>query len=240
MKIAVLQMNVTEDPNENIEKATKLTEHLEGYTILLPELFTTGFRYPLIRSLEQNHHDIVDKLPSSNRYMGSVVRNNGDERFNSFFIKDSKGTRFPYDKKHLFPLMDEDKNFAPGNRKGIVNLDGIKCGTSICFDLRYPDRDHFCEAPQIIFAAAQWPAVRKKHLRALVSARAVENQCWFVLCNAAGNIGGALFGGGSIILTPWGETAVDAHDTEDALLTFDADLDSVTEVRKTIPIDRKP
>ena len=72
-------------------------------------------------------------------------------------------------------------------------------------------------------------------------ARAIENQCYMVACNAAGLIGDTVFGGHSMIVDPWGKIVVEAGETPQ-LVTAEIELDVVDEVRSkmTVLADRRP
>ena len=73
------------------------------------------------------------------------------------------------------------------------------------------------------------------HWQTLLRARAIENQCFVAACNRVGTTGSATFFGSSAVLDPWGETLVEAGETE-ALLTVSIDLALVDAVRQRIPV----
>ena len=93
----------------------------------------------------------------------------------------------------------------------------------------------------ILFIVSQWPSVRIPHLRALTTARAIENQCFAVCCNSCGTAGETVYGGTSSIVNPWGETLALAGETEQTI-TADCDLSVVQNIRGTINVfrDRRP
>jgi predicted amidohydrolase len=93
----------------------------------------------------------------------------------------------------------------------------------------------------MVILPAEWPIERAEHWKALLIARAIENQMYVVACNAAGETGGTTFGGGSMIVDPWGKVVV-AGGEEPGLLTAEIDLDRVDAVREKIPVldDRRP
>lgn len=240
MNISLLQMRVEETPDANIEKVNRLTADISSQIVVLPELFTSGFNYEHINELPEDHHQILESLNSGKTYVGSVVRmaETGTKRYNSFFIKTDEDIVFPYDKWHLFPLMDEDYYFKAGNRLGMFEFDNISCAASVCFDLRFPElfRKYFTEGAKVVFLPAEWPKVRKDHLVALTKARAIENQCYMVMCNAVGDIWGTAFGGASMIVDPWGEVVLDCEEAVDVVKSIHLDLSVVNDIRNRIPI----
>jgi predicted amidohydrolase len=238
MKISLVQMRIEEDPLKNLEKVVKLTKDIKDSVIVLPELWTTGFNYDHIQKLPKEHHDILSSLTNGNTYIGSIVRFEGVKRYNSFFLKNDKGYDFPYDKTHLFPLMDEDKHFSPGKGLAAFRINGAICGCAICFDLRYPElfRIYFKSGVEIVFLPAEWPESRKNHLITLATARAIENQLFFVYSNAVGKIWGEEFAGESRVIAPTGDTLLNMEKKVDEVSTIEIDMDMVKEFRKRIPI----
>lgn len=88
---------------------------------------------------------------------------------------------------------------------------------------------------------SQWPDVRVKHLRALVTARAIENQMFVVCCNSCGTAGKTKYAGTSSMVDPWGETLALAG-TEQEILTATLDFSVVEGIRSSINVfaDRRP
>jgi predicted amidohydrolase len=122
---------------------------------------------------------------------------------------------------------------------GLLPRDGL----AICYDLRVPElfRRYALEGAKIVIIPAEWPIARIEHWRALLIARAIENQCYVIAANAAGQTGDTVFGGHSMIVDPWGKIIIEGSD-EPNLLTVDIELDRVDEVREAIPVfeDRRP
>ena len=54
----------------------------------------------------------------------------------AYLVSPNKAKRW-YDKRALYG-WDED-NFAPGDENGIYEIDGIKIGVRICFEVRFPE-----------------------------------------------------------------------------------------------------
>ncbi len=238
MKISLIQMRVEETPEKNLEKVCKLSEKVSNSVVVLPELWTTGFNYDHIKKQPNDHHNIISNLPPGNTYVGSVVRYVDGVRYNSFFVKNDKGYDFPYDKTHLFPLMDEDKHFTKGKGLAAFKLDGAVCGCAICFDLRYPEifRIYFKSGVEVIFLPAEWPESRRDHLITLATARAIENQSFFIFSNAVGKIWGEEFAGESRVIAPTGELLLSMGKRVDEIDTVEIDMEVVKDFRKRIPI----
>jgi omega-amidase len=143
-----------------------------------------------------------------------------------------------YRKLHLFGLMEEDQYLAPGAAGLTMDLPWGTTGMAICYDLRFPElfrRYATQDGARLIVVPAEWPLERIDHWRALLVARAIENQAYIIATNAAGKTGDTVFGGHSMVIDPWGNIMVEAGETSQ-LLTVELDLTLVDTVRKRIPV----
>ena len=238
MKINLLQLNTEKTPEQTIQKVCKLTNSFSDEIFILPELFTTGFDYEHIKKHVYNQHDLLMGLPSGNIYVGSVTRPENGKVYNSFFVKKGGTIEFLYDKIHLFPLMDEDKQFAHGSNLSTFDLRGFKCGCAICFDLRFPElfRRYFHQDVDLIIIPMQWPLSRISQMLPIATARAIENQCYVAVCNAVGTIWGVEFGGHSLIVSPYGEILTKGLEKQDIILSAEIIKDEIVSFKKSIPI----
>jgi predicted amidohydrolase len=87
-----------------------------------------------------------------------------------------------------------------------------------CYDLRFPElfRDGLRAGAEVIALGACWPSVRHAHWRALLIARAIENQCFVLGVNRVGDdpaqigagvgqVAGLRYLGGSLVVSPMGD-----------------------------------
>ncbi|MDI3257072.1 MAG: carbon-nitrogen family hydrolase [Kyrpidia sp.] len=154
-----------------------------------------------------------------------------------------------YRKIHLIGLMDEDRYLAPGSACSTFALGpehaGIpaRAGVMICYDLRFPElaRTHVLEGAAVLFIPAEWPVQRADHWRALLIARAVENQAYVIGVNMVGHNDRDRFSGGSLAVDPWGRVAAEAGNAP-GVVYADLDFDLVADVRRRMPVlkDRRP
>jgi len=110
-------------------------------------------------------------------------------------------------------------------------------GLATCYDLRFPElfRALVDRAAELLLVPAAWPDKRVGHWRLLAQARAVENQCFVVACNTAGEHAGVPMGGHSLVVDPWGTVLAEAGDGEE-VLDVEVDVDQVRAVRETFPV----
>ena len=255
LKISCLQMDIAfGDPIKNYQSAERLIEKAvtdKPDIIVLPELWTTGYDLTRLNEIADEHAlQTIDFLQkSAQKYQvnfvgGSVANREETGVKNTLLIINKEGRLVhQYSKLHLFKLMDEHIYLEAGNHKGIFQLEENTFAGTICYDIRFPEwiRAHSAEGAEALFVVAEWPAPRLSHWRALLIARAIENQCYVIACNRSGQDPNNQFAGHSLIIDPWGEVIAEAGDSEQ-VLTTEIEMDLVKEVRKQIPIftDRKP
>ncbi|KEK25967.1 hydrolase [Bacillus gaemokensis] len=255
MKVACIQMDIAfGDVKKNIEHVKEKVEAaMQGKpdVIVLPELWTTGYdltRLPKISDEEgRQTKELLSKWAKQfavNIVGGSIAKRTKRGIMNTMYVVSREGEiQSEYSKVHLFQLMDEHKYLIAGDGTGEFTLDGVQCGGTICYDIRFPEwiRVHTAKGAEVLFVVAEWPLARLSHWRLLLQARAVENQCYVVACNRAGEDPNNVFAGHSLIVDPWGEIVVEA-DKEESILHGKLDLEKIREVRKGIPVfaDRRP
>lgn len=125
-----------------------------------------------------------------------------------------------YAKIHLF--QREADRFKPGREVVVFDLPSLTRGVdgsaqdnttslricpAICYDLRFPElfRVGLAKGAEAFVIGACWPKVRQHHWRALLIARAIENQAIVMGCNRTGSEPTLQYGGGSIAVGPKGE-----------------------------------
>lgn len=238
MLVNLLQLKVEEIPEKNIEKVVNLSLGFKDQVFVLPELFTTGFNYPHIDRYLEQQVALLNMLPSQNTYIGSVPLLKDGRKYNAMFIKDKEKLSFLYNKVHLFFMMKEDTYFTAGKDSALFKLNDFRCGCAICFDLRFPElfRKYFLQDVDVIFIPMQWPSVRISQMIPLAQARAIENQCYVVVCNAVGDIWGTAFGGNSMIISPNGEILINGKSEEDKVFSFNIDKSVVKESKSSMPL----
>ena len=85
-----------------------------------------------------------------------------------------------------------------------------------------------------IIIPANWPAKRAEHWKALLKARAIENQVYIFAANCQGNIGGIYYSGDSCVINPDGQVLEMLSDQE-GVIVYDL-VDDVFLYRKAFPV----
>lgn len=236
------------DPETNREKVKDMIEKAavsKPDIIILPEMWNTGYSFEMLEEICDRKGcpsiELIQHLAgrhSVNIVAGSIADLRQENVYNTCYLVDRKGNRLgEYSKVHLFRLMGEDKFLTPGDTPGLFELEGIKFGVIICYDLRFPElvRGLALKGAKIVFVTAQWPHPRQEHWVTLLKARAIENQLYVVAVNRVGKSRDNHFFGSSMVIDPWGNVLVQAGDKE-AVINARIDLQLVEEVRKKIPV----
>ncbi|MFC0189173.1 carbon-nitrogen family hydrolase [Fictibacillus aquaticus] len=250
MKITCVQFDVIYGkPDENRKKASGWISKAadEGAdVIVLPELWDTAYdleRLSEIADTEgKNAIEFLKPLAKKhnvNIVGGSIAYEKNGNVSNTMLVFGRDGSVISkYSKAHLIRLMNEEKFITPGSETSQFRIDDVPSAGLICYDIRFPEwvRKVALEGAKIIFVPAQWPIQRDKHWRTLLTARAIENQCYVVACNRSGKDPDNTFAGQSLIIDPWGEIAAESGAHEETLLSAEINPSLVDEVRSRIPI----
>ena len=155
---------------------------------------------------------------------------------NTLLLLGPDGTSHRYDKVHPFSYAGEHERFRPGDGPVVVEVEGIRIGLAVCYDLRFgyvhwdrPDDVH------LELIVANWPEARRHHWRTLLHARAIEDQVYVCGVNRIGMAGDKLnHVGDSLIIDPAGDILVDAGKDE-TILFADIDPERVAATRARFP-----
>jgi predicted amidohydrolase len=246
--ISLAQMNIAlGDVRKNVAQVEKWAieaARRNSHMLILPELWSTGCAWEqsreLASALNSGIFNDMSAAAAQNKIsvVGSVLERRGNEASNSaaFFAPNGRMLGI-YRKLHLFRPMSEDKWLQPGASPLSMDLPWGNTGMAICYDLRFPEmfRKYAVDGAKMILLPSEWPIQRVEHWRTLVVARAIENQCYIVACNAVGQTGDTTFAGHSMIVDPWGKIVVEGGETPQ-LLTAEIEMDTVETVRNMIPV----
>ncbi|MFC2949740.1 carbon-nitrogen family hydrolase [Virgibacillus sediminis] len=252
MKYAIYQMEVVPaDPEENRrlvkEWAEEAVKQEQPDTLVLPEMWNTGYALDKLEETADRNEEPSGSLLSElakqhqvNIIGGSIGNKKEGGFYNTSLVFNRKGERvYQYDKIHLVPMLDEPEFLAGGREKASTfELDGIKMGLIICYDLRFPElaRKLALMDAQVLHIVAEWPSARTDHWKYLQLARAIENQFFVVSSNVVGSHKGTDFAGNSMIIDPWGKELAVGSDSLTETVTAVLDFSAVEKIRKDVPV----
>ena len=127
---------------------------------------------------------------------------------------------------------------AAGCELAVVDIEGVKVGLGICYDLRFPELFRLLAlrgAELIVLPAAFTQFTGKDHWELLIRARAVENQLFMLAPNEWGrHPNGGVSYGRSMLVDPWGNVLAMASDGV-GVISAVCDLALMEKVRREVP-----
>jgi predicted amidohydrolase len=246
MKVAAVQHDIVwEDRDATLRHLTPQVAQAVGAgarLIVLTEMFATGFSMATDRTAEDLDGPIVswlrDQASTHEVWLaGSLALRDParDLPLNALCLVSPEGELHRYDKLHPFTYAGEHERFDAGDRFVTVDVDGLRLTLFVCYDLRFAD-EFWATAPgtDAYLVVANWPEARRHHWRALLDARAIENQAYVVGVNRVGEGGKLSYAGDSRIVDPLGEVLAAGAGRETILLA-DLDPEVVRDVRSSLP-----
>ncbi|MEO7218559.1 MAG: nitrilase-related carbon-nitrogen hydrolase [Gemmatimonadaceae bacterium] len=233
------------DPDTSLDRAARVVSESAAAgarLVILPEMCTSGFTMDVANYAEPMNGDRVTRLSHMARsasvwLLAGVPTAVSDS--SECIAKNSALVFAPtgelaavYHKQRLFAYADEQRSYSAGDGPVIVDVDGVRVSPFICYDLRFPELfRRVAESVDVIALIASWPAARRTHWDALLQARAIENQCYFVGVNRIGEGGGINYDGGSAAFDPWGapviQTALSGAEGTNTVLVSRAEVNRV-------------
>lgn len=245
LKITIFQAYLFwENIDKNLQNLTlRLSSGVKEKTdlIVLPEMFNTGFSMNAASLAEDmNGKTMTWMKESAAKYncviTGSLIIKENDAYYNRMIWMLPTGEFQYYDKRHLFGMGEEDKTYTSGSEQVIVELKGWKIRLAICYDLRFPVWLRNTDAAyDILLVIASWPDRRIPHWKALIPARAIENQSYVIAANRVGHDGNEVYySGHSMCIDAFGNTVYYKPEDED-LYTFSISYEELVKVRQGFP-----
>lgn len=224
--------------------------HPDTDLLVLPETFSTGFPAGMdkeeVRILaERNTESTVDFL----KYLaykynfaiaGSFIANSGGSLYNRAFFIEPSGDEHFADKRHLFTMAGEDKNFSHGHERMMLRYRGWNISMIVCYDVRFPV---WCRNVNneydLLIAVANWPKVRVDAWNKLLTARAIENESYVVGVDCTGvDDGGFEYDGSSPVIDFKGKEIGTPAPDNYPFIYASLSMDKLTRFREKFPAFR--
>jgi omega-amidase len=248
LTISIIQTNLFwEDKAANLEMLERKIDSISQKTelVILPEMFTTGFSMKPEAFFETMAGPTIQwmkDLAARKKIIitGSLIIEENGDYFNRLIWMLPNGELGYYNKRHLFAFGDEHNHYTPGNKKLIASVKGWKINLQVCYDLRFPVWARQTPGAEenkydLLINVANWPEKRSTAWKALLAARAIENQCYVIGVNRVGNDGNNIsYNGDSMIIDPLGEIIYQKNKDED-IFTYTLVKENVIQARAHFP-----
>ncbi len=256
-KIAVCQMKILENKEENLAKAEKMIKEASSKgcdLVVLPEMFNCPYNNEFFPKYAEEFPGRTSRFlsrlaESENIYIvgGSIPEKDGGKIYNTSYIFDKTGKLIgKHRKMHLFDIDVEDgisfkesDTLGPGNRVTVFETEFCKVGVAICYDMRFPELMRLMalkDAEIIIVPAAFNMTTGPAHWDSLIKVRALDNQVYFVAASPSRDLDSSYIAyGHSLIVDPWGDTVSEAG-IEEEIIYGTIDLNRVKKIREQLPL----
>lgn len=257
MRVALIQMPVTPDKQENIARACRAIREASSNgadVAVLPEMFCCPYDNSCFFSYGEEsggpaQQDLSALAGELGIYIvgGSIPELEGDSIYNTSYVYGRKGELLARHRKvHLFDInvqggqrFMESDTLSPGNAITTFETEFGTCGLCICFDLRFEElaRCMCLRGSKVLFVPAAFNMTTgPAHWELLFRQRAVDNQCFTVGVSPARDEAASYVAyGNSLAVDPWG-TVLCRAGAEETILYADLDMARLEAVRAQLPI----
>lgn len=256
-KLALCQMNVSENKNKNIEHACEMIKKAASENadiIVLPEMFNCPYQNDCFPVYAEEYPGktttaLSQAAKENNVYIigGSIPELYGGNIFNTSYAFDREGNLIAkHQKMHLFDInveggvyFMESDTLSPGNQVTVFDTEFGKIGLAICYDIRFPELSRLMSlegAELIILPAAFNMTTGPAHWELSIRMRALDNQVYFAAAAPARNTEASYVAyGHSMVSDPWGKI-VASTDEKESIIYTDIDKDVIKSVREQLPL----
>jgi predicted amidohydrolase len=243
LRVTLVQTDLAwQDPAANRRALAAHFRGLAGHTdlVVLPEMFSTGFSMAAESLAEDMDGPTVGWLREEAAATGCVIAGSliiraGERCHNRLVWARPDGSIEHYDKRHLFRMANEQRHYAAGERRLVVEVKGWRVCPMVCYDLRFPVWSRCRDDYDVLVYVANWPQRRAHAWATLLRARAIENLCYVAGVNRIGRDGnGASYAGDSVAVDFLGQSLTSeggGQRVETAVL----DLESLRAYRRDFP-----
>ena len=232
--MAVQMSSVLGDKSKNIEKIqTLISNSVKSDTdvIFLPEVWTVGWACKYFKESAEDISDsnvinVLSELAKKHKVNiigGSFICKKGEKLYNTCPVINRQGELVAtYDKCHLFSYYGDNEGayITEGSNPVLVNIDGVRIGLTICYDIRFPElyRAYALKDVDLMVNMAAWGSKKEIPWVTMTHSRAVENQCYFVALTQSGAIENGEFNlGKSTIIDYKGDNLAEITSGEGAI-----------------------
>jgi omega-amidase len=258
-KIALCQMDVTEDKLINLKKAEQMIREAaesKAQMVVLPEMFNCPYTNSFFSAFAEGESGITVQTLSAlakelEIYLigGTIPEKAGAAIYNTCFAFDKSGHIIGKHRKvHLFDIdikggirFKESEVLGRGHQITVIDTEYCKVGIGICYDMRFPELIRLMTlkgAQLIVVPGAFNMTTGPAHWELTIRTRALDNQVYFAAASPARNMEASYHAfGHSGIVNPWGEFA-GKTDEKESIVYADIDLDYVHAIREQLPLLR--
>ena len=246
MKVAAIQHDIVwEDPDATREHVRPMIADAAGQgaqLIVLTEMYATGFSMNPDKIAEDeggpNEQFLRQQAADHGVHIAASIAQRGPDgnyRNNAVVAAPDGSVAARYAKIHPFSYAGEHERYAAGTQFVTVPVGELRVSLFVCYDLRFADEFWaLAHDTDLYVVPANWPQPRHEHWRALLCARAIENQAYVLGVNRVGLAKDLPHIGGSTLIDPMG-TRLFEGGSDEAVLVAEADPKIIEKIRTNFP-----
>lgn len=265
MKTVIVQLNSSESIDQNIHQIkTIINQFLDQHPSTAPTLFVLPENSLYMRAvdraevkalaLDSNEMKQVQDFCNEKKiyiHLTTALKDQNKIWNASVLLKPKEQPQITYKKVHLFdiqlngekPICESDV-FSHGDAVTYFDLEGVRFGSSICYDIRFAElySQHAKNKVDVILVPAAFLVkTGQAHWETLLRARAIESQAYVL---AAGQVGEHYNAdrthhrktyGHSMAIDPWG-SIIELNKDQVGCFQVEIDLEKIKSVRQQIPM----
>lgn len=260
LKIACVQSDIiARDPSANFKHLDEVFKKIQDDRdiIILPETFTTGFPAEAELFAEDENGPTMTWLREKAKERNCVICGSFITNFRQQPSSDSQimknhntlvwmnpdGSYHTYAKRHTFSMGGE-KELDNGENLITIEYKGWRIRPFICYDLRFPVwlRNDYNEGDfeyDLAILIANWPVQKSYIWNTLLSARAIENQAYYIGVNRVGvDHNEVSYIGETKVVNGKGRTVSTIEGDKEGILEVEIDKQSLTDFRNYFTVHR--
>ncbi len=237
------------DKKNNFEIIKNELDRTEADLTVFPELFLTGYSVrdkiselaePITSELIVELSELAEKRKRA-LVFGMPERDTVQKGriFNTAVFIDKQGTVGQYRKFFMvnFGPFEEKRYFHEGNLLPIFEVDDVKIGLIICYDIFFPElsKAYALRGVDLIICISAGPTTSRPFFEIMIPARAVESTVFFAYSNLIGPEKNLTFFGGNTVIDPRGKGLAKGEYFKEAEVEAEIDVESLDFVRSQRP-----
>jgi predicted amidohydrolase len=237
LSVALVQLDAGSDPEANVAAAAELADEAAAggaRLVALPE-------YLQYRGGDEGYRASARPIPGPFTAAFSEIARRRD----CWILAGSLAESSEFDVAvEAGPADVESARVTPGDAAVVADVDGVRRGLTICYDLRFAElyRSLALLGAEVLTVPANFTErTGRDHWEVLLRARAIENGAYVLAPSQINGPPGQPAFGRTMVIDPWGVVIAQAPDTV-GIVRAELDTARVASIRRQIPVlaNRRP